>query len=124
NAALTRTSVSIGRLFVLMGPVITLVLHLATAAVLWFCALRVDADLVQVGALTAFMQYLLQILMAVMMGTFMFMMFTRAIISGRRIGEVLTTVGSVEEPEVAETPRDRSGTVEFRNVSFAYPGAD
>ena len=124
NAALTRTSVSIGRIFVLMGPVITLVLHLATAAVLWFGALRVDADLVQVGALTAFMQYLLQILMAVMMGTFMFMMFPRAIISGRRIGEVLTTVGSVEEPEVAETPRDRSGTVEFRNVSFAYPGAD
>jgi ATP-binding cassette subfamily B protein len=124
NAALTRTSVSIGRIFVLMGPVITLVLHLATAAVLWFGALRVDADLVQVGALTAFMQYLLQILMAVMMGTFMFMMFPRAIISGRRIGEVLTTVGSVEEPEVAQTPQDRSGTVEFRNVSFAYPGAD
>ncbi|MGO1288091.1 MAG: ABC transporter permease, partial [Cellulosimicrobium funkei] len=71
NAALTRTSISIGRLFVLMGPIITLVLHLATAAVLWFGGLRVDEGLVEVGALTAFMQYLLQILMAVMMGTFM-----------------------------------------------------
>ena len=124
NAALTRTSVSIGRLFVLMGPVITLVLHLATAAVLWFGALRVNADLVQVGALTAFMQYLLQILMAVMMGTFMFMMLPRAVISARRVGEVLTTVGSIEEPEAPLTPQSATGTVEFRNVSFAYPGAE
>ena len=124
NAALTKTSVNIGRLFVLMGPVITLVLHLATAAVLWFGGLRVDEGLVQVGALTAFMQYLLQILMAVMMGTFMFMMFPRAIITARRIGDVLTTVGSVEEPEFPESPTTRDGTVEFRNVSFSYPGAE
>ena len=79
NATLTDTSVRIGRLFVIMGPAITIVLHLATAAVLWFGGHRVDAGLVEVGALTAFMQYLLQILMAVMMGTFMFMMFPRAI---------------------------------------------
>ena len=89
NAALTETSVRIGRLFVLLGPVITMILHLATAAVLWFGGERVDAGLVQVGALTAFMQYLLQILMAVMMGTFMMMMLPRAVISARRIGEVL-----------------------------------
>ncbi|SMY12049.1 ABC transporter ATP-binding protein [Brevibacterium jeotgali] len=124
NAALTKTSISIGRLFVLMGPVITLVLHLATAAVLWFGGLRVDDGLVEVGALTAFMQYLLQILMAVMMGTFMFMMFPRAIISARRVGEVLTTTGSVQEPASPTTPQRRDGTVEFRGVSFAYPGAD
>ncbi|GAA4509040.1 ABC transporter ATP-binding protein [Brevibacterium yomogidense] len=124
NAALTKTSISIGRLFVLMGPVITLVLHLATAAVLWFGGVRVDEGLVQVGALTAFMQYLLQILMAVMMGTFMFMMFPRAIITARRIGDVLTTVGSVEEPEAPEAPTTQDGTVEFRNVSFSYPGAE
>ena len=124
NAALTKTSVDIGRLFVLMGPIITIVLHLATAAVLWFGGLRVDAGLVQVGALTAFMQYLLQILMAVMMGTFMFMMFPRAIICARRIGEVLTTTGSLAEPEHPVTPEDPRGTVEFRNVSFAYPGAE
>lgn len=124
NAALTKTSVDIGRLFVLMGPIITIVLHLATAAVLWFGGLRVDAGLVQVGALTAFMQYLLQILMAVMMGTFMFMMFPRAIICARRIGEVLTTTGSLAEPEHPVAPEDPRGTVEFRNVSFAYPGAE
>jgi ATP-binding cassette subfamily B protein len=126
NATLTDTSVRIGRLFVLMGPAITIVLHLATAAVLWFGGHRVDAGLVEVGALTAFMQYLLQILMAVMMGTFMFMMFPRAIISARRIGEVLETAPTLHEP-ASPTPlpaADGGASVEFRDVTFAYPGAE
>lgn len=124
NDTLTRTSINIGRLFVLMGPIITMILHLATAAVLWFGGLRVEAGQVEVGSLTAFMQYLLQILMAVMMGTFMFMMFPRAVITARRIGEVLTTTGSVREPESPTVPERPEGTVELRDVSFAYPGAD
>ncbi|MFJ6042570.1 ABC transporter ATP-binding protein [Brachybacterium paraconglomeratum] len=126
NATLTDTSVRIGRLFVIMGPAITIVLHLATAAVLWFGGHRVDAGLVEVGALTAFMQYLLQILMAVMMGTFMFMMFPRAIISARRIGEVLETAPTLHEPD-APTPlpaADGGASVEFRDVTFSYPGAE
>ncbi len=124
NAALTDTSVRIGRLFVLMGPVITMILHLATAAVLWFGGHRVDQELVQVGALTAFMQYLLQILVAVMMGTFMFMMFPRAVVCARRIGEVLNTTNSMSEPAAPITPEHHEGKVEFREVSFAYPGAE
>ncbi|MCV7668699.1 ABC transporter ATP-binding protein/permease [Micrococcus luteus] len=124
NAALTETSVRIGRLFVLLGPVITMILHLATAAVLWFGGERVDAGLVQVGALTAFMQYLLQILMAVMMGTFMMMMLPRAVISARRIGEVLDTVPTLAEPVRPVTPDRRDGAVELRHVTFQYPGAE
>ncbi|MEO4037936.1 ABC transporter ATP-binding protein [Micrococcaceae bacterium Sec6.3] len=124
NAVLTDTSVRIGRLFVLLGPVITMILHLATAAVLWFGGHRVDQDLVQIGSLTAFMQYLLQILMAVMMGTFMMMMLPRAVISARRIGEVLDTVPTVVEPANPVTPARRAGAVEFRDVTFAYPGAE
>ena len=124
NAALTDTSVRIGRLFVLLGPVITVLLHLATAAVLWFGGQRVDAGLVQIGSLTAFMQYLLQILTAVMMGTFMVMMLPRAVISGRRIGEVLDTVPTLSEPAHPVTPARREGRVELRDVTFAYPGAE
>ena len=124
NAALTETSVRIGRLFVLLGPVITMILHLATAAVLWFGGQRVDAGLVQVGALTAFMQYLLQILMAVMMGTFMMMMLPRAVISARRIGEVLDTVPTLGEPARRVSPARRDGAVELRHVTFQYPGAE
>lgn len=125
NATLTDTSVRIGRLFVIMGPAITVVLHLATAAVLWFGGHRVDAGLVQVGALTAFMQYLLQILMAVMMGTFMMMMFPRAIISARRIQEVLETRPTLAEPSQPVGLEAAGGaSVEFRDVTFAYPGAE
>ncbi|XNY99894.1 ABC transporter ATP-binding protein [Micrococcus luteus] len=124
NADITRTSVAIGRLFVLLGPVITMVLHLATAAVLWFGAERVDAGQVEVGALTAFMQYLLQILMSVMMGTFMLMMLPRALISARRIGEVLDTEPTLHEPASPVAPAERRGRLELRDVTFAYPGAE
>ncbi|MGO1408460.1 MAG: ABC transporter ATP-binding protein [Brachybacterium sp.] len=126
NATLTDTSVRIGRLFVIMGPAITVVLHLATAAVLWFGGHRVDAGLVEVGSLTAFMQYLLQILMAVMMGTFMLMMFPRAIISARRIQEVLETRPTLAAPvrPVALEAAVGGADVEFREVTFAYPGAE
>ncbi|MEZ7897909.1 MAG: ABC transporter ATP-binding protein [Flaviflexus sp.] len=124
NAHLTDISVRIGRLFVIMGPLVTIILHLATAAVLWFGGHRVDQDLVDVGSLTAFMQYLLQILVAVMMGTFMFMIFPRAIICARRIGEVLETEIRVVEPSNPVVPENQAGEVEFRNVSFAYPGAE
>ncbi|HEY9424224.1 MAG TPA: ABC transporter permease, partial [Microterricola sp.] len=74
NESLTRVSVKVGNIFVLMFPIIMMILHLATAAVLWFGGQRVDAGEMQVGSLTAFLQYLLQILMAVMMGVFMVMM--------------------------------------------------
>ena len=78
NKDLTDVSLKIGALFVLMFPAIGMILHLSTAAVLWFGGQRVDSGDMQVGALTAFLQYLLQILMAVMMGTFMAMMIPRA----------------------------------------------
>ena len=124
NTVLTNTSVRIGRLFILMGPIITMVLHLATAAVLWFGGHRVDQGLVQVGSLTAFMQYLLQILVAVMMGTFMFMMFPRAVVCARRIGEVLDATSSMAEPATPVDLEDPRGEVKFRGVSYAYPGAE
>src|SRR5699024_1792929 len=98
NRELTDVSVRIGSLFVLMFPVITMILHLATAAVLWFGGQRVGAGQIQVGSLTAFLQYLLQILTAVMMGTFMVMMVPRAMVCAERITEVLRTEPSLREP--------------------------
>ncbi|WP_026196081.1 ABC transporter ATP-binding protein [Corynebacterium lubricantis] len=124
NKDLTDVSLRIGYLFVLMTPLITLVLNGATAAVLWFGGERVDQGLVQVGSLTAFLQYLLQILVSVMMGTFMAMMLPRAIICARRVAEVLNHEPSIiepTEPAVLGAPR---GEVEFKGVSFSYPGAD
>ena len=124
NKNITRLSLNIGRLFVVMFPLITVILNVATGAVLWFGGHRVDEGLVNVGSLTAFLQYLLQILAAVMMGTFMAMMLPRAIICARRITEVLKHEPSITPPSSTTSPEACAGTVEFRNVGFSYAGAD
>ncbi len=124
NKNITRLSLNIGRLFVVMFPLITVILNVATGAVLWFGGHRVDEGLVNVGSLTTFLQYLLQILAAVMMGTFMTMMLPRAIICARRITEVLKHEPSITPPSSTTSPEACVGTVEFRNVGFSYAGAD
>ncbi|MFV0252635.1 MAG: ABC transporter ATP-binding protein [Beutenbergiaceae bacterium] len=124
NAALARTSVQVGNVFVLMFPLIMMILHLATAAVLWFGGHRVDAGVTEVGHLSAFLQYLLQILMAVMMGTFMVMMVPRAIVCAERIGEVLGTTSTMRPASAGATPPSGEGLVEFDHVTFGYPGAE
>lgn len=122
NLSLTRVSVKVGNLFVLMFPVIMMILHLATAAVLWFGGQRVDSGQMQIGSLTAFLQYLLQILVAVMMGVFMVMMIPRAAISAERLDEVLSAEPSMRVPKGAPAPASHG--VEFSGVSFGYPGAE
>lgn len=124
NSALTRTSIDIGRLVILMGPVVTVILHVATAAVLWFGGIRVDQGLTGVGSLTAFMQYLLQILAAVMMGTFMFVNVPRAVVSARRIAEVLSSRSSVDQSSDVQRPLRADAVIELHDVTFAYPNAN
>ena len=124
NDELSGISLRIGQLFVLMFPLIMMILHLATAAVLWFGGHRVDEGLLEVGQMTAFTQYLLQILMALMMGVFMMMMVPRAMVSAERIGEVLRTETSLHEPLQPQAPQRLEGLVEFRDVSYSYPGAE
>ncbi|OFL24258.1 ABC transporter ATP-binding protein [Corynebacterium sp. HMSC062A03] len=124
NRDLTNLSLKVGQLFILMFPIITVILNVATGAVLWFGGHRVDEGLVEVGSLTAFLQYLLQILAAVMMGTFMAMILPRAIICARRITDVLEHEPSITEPAQPRTPEHSEGVVEFDNVSFQYAGAE
>lgn len=124
NTDLTKLSLKIGNLFVLMFPVIMLILNVATGAVMWFGGHRVDQGLVQVGSLTAFLQYLLQILAAVMMGAFMAMMLPRAIVCARRVTEVLQREPSIVEPADPTPAAPARGVVTFEGVNFTYPGAD
>ena len=124
NTDLTGLSLKIGNLFVLMFPVIMLILNVATGAVMWFGGIRVDQGLVQVGSLTAFLQYLLQILAAVMMGAFMAMMLPRAIVCARRVTEVLQRTPSIAEPVEPTPAAPARGVVTFEGVDFTYPGAD
>ncbi len=123
NLRLTDVSVRVGNLFVLMFPVIMMILHLATAAVLWFGGHRVDAGQIEVGALTAFLQYLLQILVAVMMGVFMVMMIPRAAVSAERVQELLVTAPTMLVA-TGNAPTPSHGDVELRDVTFGYPGAE
>jgi ATP-binding cassette subfamily B protein len=130
NADVTETALRAGRLMALAFPVVMLVLNVSSVAVIWFGAFRIEAGSMQVGTLIAFLTYLLQILMSVMMATFMAIMIPRAAVSADRIGEVLETESSVRPPATpvrfAAGPSQGAarGELEMRDVGFAYPGAE
>ncbi|WP_457973613.1 ABC transporter ATP-binding protein [Arthrobacter sp. D1-17] len=128
NEDVTDTALRAGRLMALAFPAVMLVLNVSSVAVIWFGSFRIQDGSMQVGTLIAFLSYLLQILMSVMMATFMAVMIPRAAVSGDRIGEVLRTELSVRPPAhpVSPAARDghRRGELEMRDVGFAYPGAD
>ncbi|MFU8870690.1 ABC transporter ATP-binding protein [Micromonospora sp. SL4-19] len=123
NADLTATALRIGRLQALIFPLVMLVLNISGVAVLWFGAGRVDSGQIEIGALTAFLQYLMQILMSVMMATFMLMMVPRAAVCAERIVEVLDTDSSVVPAARPVTEVSGQGELEMRGVGFQYPGA-
>jgi ATP-binding cassette subfamily B multidrug efflux pump len=123
NEALTATALRTGRLMVLIFPTVTLILNGSSIAALWFGAGRVDAGQMQIGSLTAFLMYLMQILMSVMMATFMAIMIPRAAVCADRITEVLDTVSSVAPPLQPAPDVPARGELELRGVELAYPGA-
>ncbi|MFJ4706053.1 ABC transporter ATP-binding protein [Streptomyces anulatus] len=124
NTELTDVSVATGRLMALMFPTVMTVVNLSSVAVVWFGAHRIDSGGMQIGALTAFLAYLMQIVMAVMMATFMFMMVPRAEVCAERVEEVLGTESSVVPPVAPVTELRRHGHLEVRGAEFRYPGAE
>jgi len=124
NEDLTQVAVAVGRWMSTMFPTVLLILNASSVAVLWFGGHRVASGQMQVGQLTAFLAYLVQILMAVMMGTFMLVMVPRAAVCADRIQEVLDTESTVVPPREPVTEVSVHGELELRGVSFAYPGAD
>ncbi|NQX36037.1 ABC transporter ATP-binding protein [Herbiconiux sp. VKM Ac-2851] len=124
NAAVTDSALRAGRLMALMFPTVMLILNVSSVAVIWFGAFRIDEGSMQVGTLIAFLSYLVQILMAVMMATFMAMMIPRASVCADRITEVLQTETSVTRPANPVHELRGHGTVELRGASFSYPGAE
>jgi ATP-binding cassette, subfamily B, multidrug efflux pump len=119
-----QTAIAVGRLTSLMFPIVMLTLNASVVAATWFGGLRIGSGGMQVGTLVAFQSYLIQILMAVMMATFMFMLFPRAEVSAERISEVLDTGPSVVGRGGAVRRPVRAGLVEVSGASFAYPGAE
>jgi ATP-binding cassette subfamily B multidrug efflux pump len=124
NADVTDTALRAGRLQAFMFPIVMLVLNGSSVAVLWFGAGRIDSGHMKIGALVAFLSYLTQILLAVMMATFMAVLAPRAAVCAERINAVLDTPSSVVSPASPVTEISSHAAVEFRNVGFHFPGAD
>jgi ATP-binding cassette, subfamily B, multidrug efflux pump len=124
NDSLTATSLTAGRLMAFMFPTVMLVLNVSSAAAIWIGADRIKSGNLEIGELIAFISYLTQILMSVMMSTFMAMMVPRAAVCAERIEEVLDTPSSVRAPDTPVSELPRRGSLELRNVGFHYPGAE
>ncbi len=124
NDELTTVAVRAGRWLATMFPTVMLILNVSSVAVLWFGGHRVENGQMQVGELTAFLAYLVQILMSVMMATFMLMMVPRSAVCADRISEVLDTRSSVVPPADPVTSVSEHGTLAFEHVELTYPGAD
>ena len=124
NDDLTAVSLRVGRLMALMFPTVMLVMNISSVAVLWFGAQRIEAGQMQIGALTAFLAYLVQILGAIMMATFMLVLVPRAAVSAERIVEVLDTDSTVVAPLKPVSQVIERGRVELRAATFRYPGAE
>jgi ATP-binding cassette subfamily B multidrug efflux pump len=124
NSELYDVQLGVGRLMALMFPLVLLVVNVSSVAVLWFGGHLIDSGSMQIGSLTAFLSYLVQILMAVMMATFMFVMVPRAEVSSERIQEVLDTDSSVVPPADPVDVTTVHGHLELCDVEFRYPGAE
>lgn len=124
NSNLVWTTTSVGKLMAFLFPFVGLVMNLSSVAVMWFGAHRIETNDIQVGQLTAFLSYLIQILISVMMTTMLMMMAPRAAVCADRIMEVLDTESSVAPPAEPVRPGKTHGHVVFDDVNFSYPGAE
>jgi len=124
NADLTTTALRVNRIFVVAFPALMAVMNLTSVAVLWFGGRLVDNGSMSIGNLTAFMMYMIQILFSVMMAVAMVILVPRAEASAARIQEVLNTVPTIGDPASPVEPANATGLVEFKGVTFGYPGGE
>jgi ATP-binding cassette subfamily B protein len=124
NEDLMSTALRVNRIFVLAFPAVLAVMNLTTVAVLWFGGHLVDSGSMPIGNMTAFLMYIMQILMSLMMAIAMVILVPRAEASAARLQEVVTATPSIADPAAPRTPRRLTGTVEFDHVTFRYPGGE
>jgi ATP-binding cassette subfamily B protein len=124
SEALADAALDAGRWQALMLPVTTLVINVSSVALIWFGGLRIDAGQMQVGSLIAFLSYFMQILMAVLVATFILIIIPRASVCAERVGEVLSTAPEISSPENPTKPSAVEGEIRLDAATFSYPGAD
>lgn len=124
NLDLTGTAIRVNRMMAVLMPIMMLVMNFTTIAIIWFGGIRIDSGDMQVGALMAFLQYAMQIMFSLLMVSFMFVMVPRASASAERINQVLDTAPKIKEPAQVKSAGSKRGFVEFKDVTFSYPGAE
>ena len=124
NRDLTKTSLFVNRLMTIMQPMMMLLMNATTVLIIWVGANAVGAGTMQVGDMMAFMQYAMQIMFSFLMVSMIFIMIPRASVSAGRIADVLETVPTITDPKAPKTAAQANGLVEFKDVTFAYPGAE
>jgi ATP-binding cassette subfamily B protein len=124
NSDLMDNAIQVNIIMAVLMPAMMLIMNLTTVALVWFGALRIEEGSMQVGSLLAFIQYATQILFSLLMLVMLFIMVPRAQVSAVRINEVLDTNLDILDPEKSKPANSESGFVEFKEVSFRYPGAD
>ena len=125
NKNLTRTNLFVNRIMTVMMPLMMFIMNAITLLIVWVGSHRIDEGIMQVGTMMAFMQYTMQIIMAFLMISMVSVILPRAMVSAQRVSEVLKVNVSIKDPEKLQRFNDdEKGTIEFKNVSFRYPGAD
>jgi ATP-binding cassette subfamily B multidrug efflux pump len=124
NSDLTETGIRVNQIMAFMMPVLMLVMNLATIAIVWFGGIRIDSGHMQIGDMMAFLQYAMQIMWSLVMLSMMFIMIPRAEASAVRLNEVLDTVSEINDAVQPKQVAGMRGHVEFRDVTFHYPGAE
>ncbi len=124
NLDLTNTAIRVNKIMATLMPVMMLMMNFTTIAIIWFGGIRIDRGEMQVGNLMAFLQYVMQILFSLIMVSMMFVLLPRASASATRINEVLAMVPEIKDAELMVRPEQRKGLVEFKEVTFSYPGAE
>lgn len=123
NRELTKTNLFTNRTMTFMMPTMTIIMNGVSVLIVWVAANRIDAGVMQVGAMTAFITYTMLIIMSFLMLTMMSIMLPRAMVAANRIDEVIETKSSIADPENPEQIKEHKGVVSFNHVSFKYPGA-
>jgi ATP-binding cassette subfamily B multidrug efflux pump len=124
NVDLTRTSIKVNKLMAFMMPSMMLLMNLTATAIIWFGAKRIDIGEMQIGSLMAFIQYAMQILFSLLMVSLLFIMLPRASASAGRINEVFAMTPGIKDVDTPRKAEKEHGHIEFRNVTFSYPGAE
>jgi len=125
NVDLTKANLFVNRLMVIMQPIMMLIMNLTTVMIVWIGARSINAGNLEIGNMIAFMQYAMQVIFAFLMTSIVFIMIPRASVSAGRVNEVIETEPVIKDPEKPVSAKNKnSGVIEFKDVTFCYPGAD